>query len=801
MMTPLLTVLLAAPASAAVSDEYTALVTTLLEDDGFTCGRAADILERLDPGWSCELSGPAGSKRETSVCLVILDTNCADIGDSDEDTDGYTVDEGDCDDDPVTGPDVNPGAVEVCDGVDNDCDGEADNGDDASAWYFDRDGDGYGSGEATLACSQPLRHVDVDGDCGAYNADINPGAEEVCDGIDNDCDGAADVDATDATTWYADSDNDGYGTSGEPLSCSDWLARGYTEDGLYSITPFGDDAALEVWCDMTADDGGWTLLFSHDYGASGALFGSDDDAALKNAQDPTADLYSILDYTSAFEGSDGAYELRLTWPGEGLGINHWTQTTDPTGDGVSDYTAVDVSYTGNSWGGLELSSSSSSYLDGSVDHSNWWYSVGAQSLHDGGIPGPSSNVVDAVQLWVRAEASDHDALTVAACEQPDGESPGWVATADDCDDAAGWRHPGAEEVCDGVRGDCDDRGWLSDAGMASFQASDESWTDYTGTLGAGAAGAPASTTLSSEGTLNVCEGTWYVNLSASASVAVVGHGGQDSVVLDGDSAGQVLAYSNGVDDVRVEGLTLSNGSASTYGGALYLWGNESVVLRELTVTDSATDQMGGGVFVYGAAEVTLDGLWFEGNTASSSGGGLTTYSCDAIAATELTFIDNNTDSSGGGCNADYGYITASDLYFEGNYAADYGGGLSLGHGVDTITDSVFYDNESDYQGGGVSLYSSEARLEGVLIEGNLSPSGGGYSQINGGSVGTIVDSELTGNEASSSGGGILVQSGALTVENTDFSDNVDYDVYAGGDYSYGDAAYFTCDDSGCATTE
>jgi len=793
MMTPLLTVLLAAPASAAVSDEYTGLVTTLLEDSGLVCAQVANIIELRDASWSCELTGPAVSKRDVDICLAILDNNCTDIGDSDEDADSYTIDEGDCDDDDGA---INPGAVEVCDDVDNNCDGETDNGDDATAWYFDRDGDGYGHGDAQLACSQPYRHVDNDGDCDAYLAHINPDAEEVCDGVDNDCDTTVDVDAADATIWYADDDSDGYGTSGEPLSCSDWLARGYAEDGLYTITPFGDDTALEVWCDMTEDDGGWTLLFSHDYGASGELFASDADAALRNAQDPTADLYSILDYTSAFENSDGTYELRLTWPGEGLDINHWTQTTDPTGDGVSDYTAIDVSYTGNSWGGLELSSNSNTYLDGSVDHSNWWYSVGARSLHDGGIPGPSSNVVDAVQLWVRADTSDHDALTVAACEQPDG----YTADNTDCDDAADWRYPGAEEVCDGARGDCDDRSWLDDAGLASFQASDDAWTDYTGTLGAGAAGAPASTTLSSEGTLNVCEGTWYVNLSASASVAVVGHGGQDSVILDGDSAGQVLSYSNGVDDVRIEGLTLSNGSSSTYGGALYLWENETVVLRDLTVTDSDSGQFGGGVFVYGGTDVTLDGLWFEGNFATSSGGGLTTYSCDAVAATELTFIDNSSDSSGGGWNADYGYITASDLYFEGNYAADYGGGLSLGHGVDTITDSVFYDNEVDYQGGGVSLYSSEARLERVLIEGNLSPSGGGYSQINGGSLGTIVDSELTGNEAST-GGGILVSGGALTVENADFSDNVDYDVYAGGDYTYGDAAYFTCDDAGCTTTE
>lgn len=82
----------------------------------------------------------------------------------DDDDDGFTTCEGDCDDDNEA---VNPTAEEVCDGVDNNCDGASDEG-------FDEDGDGRG------ACG-------LDGDCDDTDPLRAPGFNEVCDGIDNDC--------------------------------------------------------------------------------------------------------------------------------------------------------------------------------------------------------------------------------------------------------------------------------------------------------------------------------------------------------------------------------------------------------------------------------------------------------------------------------------------------------------------------------------------------------------------------------------------------------------------------------------
>jgi hypothetical protein len=132
--------------------------------------------------------------------------------DIDDDEDGYSENNGDCDD---SAPDIYPGAVEICDEVDNDCDGTTDEDDasDAQTWYPDGDGDGYGDEqEPRSACEQPQGFVADSSDCNDQNDEIHPAASEVCDEVDNDCDGTTDEDdASDAQTWYEDSDDDGHG--------------------------------------------------------------------------------------------------------------------------------------------------------------------------------------------------------------------------------------------------------------------------------------------------------------------------------------------------------------------------------------------------------------------------------------------------------------------------------------------------------------------------------------------------------------------------------------------------------------
>ncbi len=110
----------------------------------------------------------------------------------DDDNDRYSTEE-DCDD---TNKAVFPGASEVCDGVDNDCDGDVDEGV-TETQYADADGDNYGDAGAPVAtCGETTAGVvHNDADCDDTDAAVNPMGDEtlvLCDGLDNDCDGAAD---------------------------------------------------------------------------------------------------------------------------------------------------------------------------------------------------------------------------------------------------------------------------------------------------------------------------------------------------------------------------------------------------------------------------------------------------------------------------------------------------------------------------------------------------------------------------------------------------------------------------------
>ncbi|MEZ4316277.1 MAG: MopE-related protein [Myxococcota bacterium] len=143
------------------------------------------------------------------VCDGVI-SDCSLPGSEDDaDNDGYRVCEDDCDD---FNPQARPGRTEICDGIDNDCNGDIDDGLTLSTWYIDLDFDGWGDelGESIEACVPPGGYAEA-GDCDDTDWMINPFAAEFCDAIDHDCDGDPTADAVDMVPYWNDGDGDGYG--------------------------------------------------------------------------------------------------------------------------------------------------------------------------------------------------------------------------------------------------------------------------------------------------------------------------------------------------------------------------------------------------------------------------------------------------------------------------------------------------------------------------------------------------------------------------------------------------------------
>jgi hypothetical protein len=373
---------------------------------------------------------------------------------------GYVANSDDCDDSNAS---VNPGATEVCNEVDDNCDGNIDEGL-TSTFYADEDGDGYGDALKTVeACAVPDGYVTDATDCDDADPRVFPGNQEVCDGLDNDCNGAADDNAADAFTWYFDGDGDGYGVETVAVSaCA--IPSGYAEfygdcdDTDFAVNPAAtevcdsvdndcdsatdeDDAADALtWYADTDADGYGNATVSHVlcYQPAGFVADSTDcDDSNMNVNPGATEVCNGLDddCNGSVDGSDA------------IDVNTWYADTDDDGYGdsaysfvsceapvgyVSDATDCDDSEAGTYPGATEYCDSVDNDCDGAIDE---------------------DEAAD-VSTWYADTDDDgygDSAYSFVSCEAP----VGYVSDATDCDDSDSSVYPGATEYCNGLDDDCD----------------------------------------------------------------------------------------------------------------------------------------------------------------------------------------------------------------------------------------------------------------------------------------------------------------------------------------------------------
>ncbi|MFZ1824013.1 MAG: MopE-related protein [Chitinophagales bacterium] len=151
---------------------------------------------------------------------------------------GYVSDSTDCDDNNNL---IHPGALDLCNGIDENCNGELDEDAEFFTYYFDEDGDGFGNDIIdTISCSDVSGYSLESGDCDDANNTFNPDAFDDCDGFDQNCNGLIDEDAT-YVLFYADTDGDGFGNvDSHVLYCA-------TPDGYVTDSTDCDDTNENIY--------------------------------------------------------------------------------------------------------------------------------------------------------------------------------------------------------------------------------------------------------------------------------------------------------------------------------------------------------------------------------------------------------------------------------------------------------------------------------------------------------------------------------------------------------------------------
>jgi hypothetical protein len=355
--------------------------------------------------------------------------------------DEYVDNADDCNDEAA---EAYPGAEEVCDELDNDCNGVVDDGV-TTTYYQDADLDGEGDIAIPVqACEEPEGYASNGDDCDDGDATVNTAATELCDEIDNDCDGVVDpTDSADAGTFYADTDSDGYGDPLAPaIACE--APSGYLVDntdcddtdggvnpGATEVCDSGsvdedcdgvtnqvdDDADGYVASECGGDDCDDAAATTNPAAAEVWYDGTDADCAGDSDYDADGDGYD----SDAYSGTDCDDTTASTNPG---GIDVPYDGVDADCDGASDYDADGDGYDSDSYGGTDCDDGDAAVSPAGTEV---WYD-GADGDCDGG--------------------SDYDA-------DGDGfDSDAYSGT--DCDDTSAGVNPSASETWyDGADGDCD----------------------------------------------------------------------------------------------------------------------------------------------------------------------------------------------------------------------------------------------------------------------------------------------------------------------------------------------------------
>jgi hypothetical protein len=360
----------------------------------------------------------------------------------------------DCND---ANPGVKPGAPEMCNGADDNCNGQVDDGLTFSAYYADLDGDGFGAGAAQQACAPVPGKVLTNTDCNDASASIKPGAPEACNGVDDNCNGQADEGLT-VSNYYPDADGDGFGSASAAAqpSCQPITGRVTNnqdcDDTRVSVRPGAAEVcnARDDDCNGVVDNG---LTFSSWY-ADGDADGYGAGAPVSACSQPTGRVANNTDCNDAAASTfPGAPELcnGVDDNCDGMvdnGVTTRNYYTDQDGDGFGAASAVAqascAAVPGKVTNNLDCNDANAAVKPGTTEVCN-----GVDDNCAGGV----DEGLTFLNYYVDADDDGYGAASSAA-QSACAAVIGRVTNNLDCNDASAAVKPGAAEVCNGVDDNC-----------------------------------------------------------------------------------------------------------------------------------------------------------------------------------------------------------------------------------------------------------------------------------------------------------------------------------------------------------